>query len=200
MPGMLDTMVLCHEIIGVCWLTFFAAWVILAMVFGGGRGNGSSRSLGTRLFFVAAIILGIQFASRVSNQSAGGQVLPQPFVNHAIGLAAAGALLCIAGLVFATWARIVLGRNWGMPMSRHADPQLITSGPYHYVRHPIYTGLIAMWIGTVLVYPLTAVPGAAIIIYSLCSAVREEHDMEQRFPDAYPDYRKRSKMLLPFLL
>jgi protein-S-isoprenylcysteine O-methyltransferase Ste14 len=181
-----------HEIIGICWLAFILAWGILAMVFGGGgKGHYSSRSIGARLIFFVAIFLGLRFS---------GHVPLQTFMADTGDVAAAGAMLCIAGLLFAIWARVVLGRNWGMPMTIHEDPELVTSGPYHYVRHPIYTGLIAMWIGTLLVYPPTALPGVAIIAYSLYSAAREERDMEQRFPEAYPEYRKRSKMLLPFLI
>ncbi|MBF8270152.1 MAG: hypothetical protein HW386_1861 [Gammaproteobacteria bacterium] len=182
-----------HEIIGICWLAFLLAWAILAIVFGGNsrQRNYSSRTLGVRLLLLVAIILGIRFSGRIPMQQFGD--LPTE-------AEAAGAMLCIAGLLFATWARIVLGRNWGMPMTLHEDPQLITSGPYRYVRHPIYTGLIAMWIGTVLSYPRSAVPGAFIIVYSVFSAVREERDMEQRFPEVYPEYKKRSKMLLPFLI
>lgn len=171
---------------------FTVAWVVLAIVFGGSlRRNESSRMFGIRLLLVFGVIIGLRLS---------GHIPMQQFEDKTTGFASVGAALCIAGLLFATWARIVLGRNWGMPMSLHADPELITSGPYHYVRHPIYTGLIAMWLGTLLVYPLSMLLCAAIIAYSLFSAFREEHDMEQRFPEAYPEYKKRSKMLLPFLI
>ena len=190
-----------HEIIGISWLAFFLAWVVLAMVYsGGGRGYYSSRAIGGRLIFVVAIILGLRFAGHVPDQTFRGQVLFQQFSTHSAVLSATGAVLCVIGLVFATWARVVLGRNWGMPMTIHENPELITSGPYRFVRHPIYTGLIAMWLGTLLVYPVSILPCAVIIAYSLFSALREERDMEQRFPEAYPEYRKRSKMLLPFLI
>ena len=182
-----------HEIIGVCWLAFLIAWAILAIFYGGNsrQRSHSSRALGVRLLLFVGIILGVRFSGHIP--------VPQPGV-YPTEAAAAGVVLCIAGLLFATWARVVLGRNWGMPMTLHEDPQLITSGPYRYVRHPIYTGLIAMWIGTSLSYPLTAIPGAFIIVYTVFSAVREERDMEQRFPEAYPAYKQRSKMLLPFLI
>lgn len=181
-----------HEIIGICWLAFILAWAILAMVFGGGgKGYYSSRSIGARFVFFVAILLGLRFSGHVPLQTS---------MADTGEVAAAGAMLCIAGLLFATWARVVLGRNWGMPMTIHEDPELVTSGPYHYVRHPIYTGLTAMWLGTLLVYPVTALPGIAIITYSIYSAVCEERDMEQRFPEEYPEYKKRSKMLLPFLI
>lgn len=181
-----------REVIIFSWLAFFAAWATLAIIFGGGgSGYYSGRTMGVRLLLLAGIMLGFLFAGRMPMQT---------FVIHATRMEATGAVLCLIGLLFATWARIVLGRNWGMPMTRHKDPQLITSGPYQYVRHPIYTGLIAMWIGTALVFPPTVIPGAAIIVYSLFSAFHEERDMEQRFPEAYPEYKKRSKMLLPFLI
>jgi len=180
-----------REVIVISWLSFFTAWAVLAVVFGGGgRGYYSSGTMGVRFLLLGGIMLGFMFAGRIPMQV---------FRIHTTEFEAAGALFCIIGLLFATWARIVLGRNWGMPMTLHDDPQLITSGPYQYVRHPIYTGLIAMWIGTALVFPPTVIPGTAIIVYSIVSALREERDMEQRFPDAYPEYKTRSKMLLPFL-
>lgn len=73
-------------------------------------------------------------------------------------------------------------------------------GPYRFVRHPIYTGVAAMFIGTALVYPLAALAGIVMIAYMVFSARREERDMEAQFPDAYPAYKQRSKMLVPFLL
>src|SRR5215469_2998590 len=56
----------------------------------------------------------------------------------------------VAGLALAVWARIYLGRNWGMPMSEKADPELVTTGPYRRIRHPIYTGIILAMIGTAI--------------------------------------------------
>ena len=106
----------------------------------------------------------------------------------------------IAGVAFAIWARVTRGRNWGMPMTLHDDPELVTAGPYRFVRHPIYTGLAAMFIGTALVFPLGAFAGVIMIAYMIFSARREERDMETRFPDAYPAYKQRSKMLVPFLI
>jgi len=87
-----------------------------------------------------------------------------------------------------------------MPMTRHASPELVTSGPYRFVRHPIYTGILFMLVGTSLLHPVAAVPSAAFIAYFVYSARREESDMERQFPDAYPAYKRRSKMLIPFVV
>jgi len=64
-----------------------------------------------------------------------------------------GVALCALGIGLAIWARTYLGRNWGMPMSRKENPELVTSGPYAYVRHPIYTGLLIAMLGSVTVLP-----------------------------------------------
>ena len=60
----------------------------------------------------------------------------------------------VLGLALAVWARVYLGRNWGMPMSRRADPELVTTGPYRRVRHPIYSGLILAMAGTAIAVSL----------------------------------------------
>jgi isoprenylcysteine carboxyl methyltransferase (ICMT) family protein YpbQ len=178
-------------IIGLTWLAFLISWAILAMTIGGsGRRYYSPAASGARLVIVVLLFLAVRY---------NGWVDVQPFGDRARDVAAAGTALCVAGFAFALWARIALGRNWGMPMTLHENPQLVTVGPYRLVRHPIYTGLSGMLIGTTLVYPLAALPCAIAIGYSVLSALREERDMEQRFPAAYPDYRKRSKMLVPFL-
>src|SRR5947209_8328832 len=56
--------------------------------------------------------------------------------------------LFAAGLAFAIWARRCIGRNWGTPMSQKEEPELVISGPYRRVRHPIYAGILAAGTGT----------------------------------------------------
>jgi protein-S-isoprenylcysteine O-methyltransferase Ste14 len=87
-----------------------------------------------------------------------------------------------------------------MPMTVKENPELVTSGPYAYVRHPIYTGVLLAIAGSLLLagpWALVAVmlPGA----YFVWSARQEEKIMEKEFPSEYPAYKKRSKMLIPFV-
>jgi protein-S-isoprenylcysteine O-methyltransferase Ste14 len=182
-----------RAIISLSWLVFFVAWAMLALAYGGEQGSRRSTwsARGVRLLLAVIVIFGL-FSLDSAPVSRFGE-LPASFQ-------AIGAALAILGLVYATWARMALGRNWGMPMTRHESPELVTSGPYRLVRHPIYTGLIAMWIGTSLVYPFAAVLCAFMIVYMVFSSLREERDMEERFPEAYSAYKRRSKMLVPFLL
>ena len=176
-------------IIGICWLAFFIAWAIMAMIYGGGgRRSSNAGAIGLRVLMVAAAYVSVRY----------GYTL-QPFGAFTGPVAAAGAIICFLGLQFAIWARVTLGRSWGMPMTLHDNPDLVTSGPYQLVRHPIYTALSVMLIGTSLVFPFMVLPSAIMIVYCTFAARREERDMEQRFP-AYADYKRRSKFIVPFLL
>jgi protein-S-isoprenylcysteine O-methyltransferase Ste14 len=88
-----------------------------------------------------------------------------------------------------------------MPMSQHADAQLVTSGPYRFVRHPIYSGLLAGLLGTALVTNLIDLIIVAVLgAYFYYSASVEEKNLTATFPTAYPAYRTSTKMLIPFVL
>jgi protein-S-isoprenylcysteine O-methyltransferase Ste14 len=112
-----------------------------------------------------------------------------------------GLAVFLLGLALAVWARVYLGRNWGMPMSQKIDPELVTTGAYRKVRHPIYSGIILAMIGTMIavsLYWLVAV--IVIAAYFIYSASVEERYMAERFPDSYPGYKRSTKMLIPFVL
>jgi protein-S-isoprenylcysteine O-methyltransferase Ste14 len=111
-----------------------------------------------------------------------------------------GLVLFALGLGFAVWARIHIGRNWGSPMSEKNEPELVTSGPYHLVRHPIYSGILVAGVGTAVALGwlwLTAVVLAGI--YFLYSATVEERYLTKQFPDDSPVYKRSTKMLVPFI-
>ncbi|MDR3571516.1 MAG: isoprenylcysteine carboxylmethyltransferase family protein [Candidatus Pacebacteria bacterium] len=110
-----------------------------------------------------------------------------------------GVVLCGAGVSFAIWARMHLGRNWGMPMSLKEEAELVTSGPYAYVRHPIYTGFILAGLGSSLVTVWWVPPFIVLSAYFVYAGKREEMSMQNEFPNRYPEYMKRTKMLIPFV-
>jgi protein-S-isoprenylcysteine O-methyltransferase Ste14 len=115
-------------------------------------------------------------------------------------MAFAGAIIATLGAALAFTARAAIGRNWGTPGMQRIDTDLITRGPYGLVRHPIYAGILLMMIGTAigLIFAWWLVAAAAGV-YFVYSARSEERYMCERFPDAYPAYRARTKMLVPFL-
>ncbi len=118
-----------------------------------------------------------------------------------VWLEATGIALFVAGLAFAVWARRAIGANWGTPMARKDEPELVTSGPYRLVRHPIYSGIILASIGTAvaLSWPWLVVV-ALVGIYFVYSATVEERFLEQQFPEQYAAYERRTRMLVPFVL
>ena len=88
-----------------------------------------------------------------------------------------------------------------MPMSQKTDAELVTNGPYRFIRNPIYSGIILAMIGTTIAVSLywliAAVLAGAYFIYS---ATVEARDMAARFPDTYPEYKRSTKMLIPFIV
>ena len=112
------------------------------------------------------------------------------------------AALTLGGLAIALWARWTLGRNWSGAVVIKRDHQLVEDGPYRFVRHPIYTGLLLMALGTAMLEAHTAAFGlCAFIGVALWIKLQaEERLLTRHFPDTYPLYRRRVRALIPFLL
>ncbi len=112
------------------------------------------------------------------------------------------AVLTLAGISFTWWARIHLGRFWSNTITRKEDHRVIDTGPYGFVRHPIYTGLIAGMLATgVAVGTVTAMLGAVLISLGMWQKARLEEGFltTELGAEAYGLYRKRVPMLVPFL-
>jgi protein-S-isoprenylcysteine O-methyltransferase Ste14 len=170
----------------VAWAVFWIYWLVSAA----GAKHGS-RGLGARspgvLIVVALVLLRI---------FKGGTLAVHAPIVQAVGL-----VLFAAGLGLAVWARLYLGRNWGMPMTEKDEPELVTSGPYHLVRHPIYSGILLAVLGTALSTNLYWLVAAAVMgVYFVYSARVEERLLASAFPATYPSYRTETKMLIPFVL
>ena len=115
--------------------------------------------------------------------------------------AGAGLILCLAGFALAVWARLHLGRNWGMPMTFKEGHDLVTGGPYGYIRHPIYTGMLLAIFGSALVTgPVLLAVFVGMAIYCVYSARTEEGLMMQAFPEQYTQYKRRTKAFIPFVV
>jgi protein-S-isoprenylcysteine O-methyltransferase Ste14 len=112
-----------------------------------------------------------------------------------------GAAVTIAGLLFAVWAREHLGRNWSRSVTIKQDHELITSGPYAVVRHPIYTGILAGFLGTAIA--LSQVRGliAVVLIFLVLWAKlsMEEKWMRSQFGETYTAYAHHTSALVPYL-
>lgn len=170
----------------IIWGLFWVYWLIAAV--GAKQGTRSRRWRFPGLLLVVTVIV-----ERVFERHG------EP--AHVLALQVIGMIVFLSGLGLAVWARIYLGRNWGMPMTRKEEPELVTTGPYRYVRHPIYSGLLLGVLGTAIatsVYWLIAF--VLVGAYFIYSARVEEGLMESAFPTTYPDYKAHTKMLIPFVL
>jgi len=112
-----------------------------------------------------------------------------------------GLPLTLGGLGFAIWARFHLGRNWSALATIKHDHELVTSGPYGLVRHPIYTGLIGAAVGSVLVFQhLPGVVATLMILVGVVIKIRvEERIMRERFGSVYEVYTREVKSLIPWV-
>ena len=175
---------------GVGWLAFWVYWLAEAVNSKSNVGR-APRYVAVRLGVVAVVV--VMLRTNVLNACTA-------FVTDPV-LQAIGVVLFVLGLALAVWARVHLGRNWGMPMSEKAEPELVTSGPYGYVRHPIYSGIILAMLGTALGVGVAWLIIAALMgAYFVVSATVEEQTMARQFPQAYPAYKRSTRMLVPFLL
>jgi protein-S-isoprenylcysteine O-methyltransferase Ste14 len=169
------------------WAAFWLYWVAAAFWTKRGRVPWSRELRIRAVIVVVAILLARLGAFRGHSHSDPGRA--------ALGLALFG-----LGLGFAVWARLHIGRNWGLPMTRKDEPALVTSGPYRLVRHPIYSGLLVAGIGTALALGRLWLPVVVLAgIYFLYSASVEERFLADQFPDDYPAYKRSTKMFVPFV-
>lgn len=173
----------------VVWAAFWVYWLVAALSRKKARGGSWRRSLGARLALVAVVIVLVNLGA-----FRGSGLHWNPW------LAGAGLVLLALGLGVCVWARVHLGRNWGSPMTQKCDPELVTSGPYRSVRHPIYSGILVALLGTALALNWTILVVAALAAaFFIYSATVEERYMGEQFPDSYPQYKRSSKMLVPHL-
>jgi protein-S-isoprenylcysteine O-methyltransferase Ste14 len=173
--------------IPVAWLAFWIYWIVSATDAKQGTRPRRARVPGLLIVVLGLVLLHIFRAGSL--------------VVHDLILQAVGTVIFVCGLGLAVWARVYLGNNWGMPMTQKDDPELVTSGPYRFVRHPIYSGILLALVGTSLaiaIYWLIAV--VAMGAYFIHSANVEEKIMTASFPTAYTSYRAKTKMLIPFVL
>lgn len=118
--------------------------------------------------------------------------------NTAI-LRQAGVAMTGAGLLFSIWARFHLGKFWSAMVVLKEDHRLIRTGPYRFVRHPIYTGFLSAAAGSALAaYTPAAIIGLAMIWISIFFKLkREEALLLGEFGDEYREYQKAAAMLFP---
>ena len=183
------------HIVVACWFVFIFVWLIAAFRT---KRIVERQSVASRLAHRFPIGLGwwmLLFPKLRAPMNL--QILP-----HTTLLQMAAAVICVCGLVFTIWARQTLAGNWSSDVTFKQDHELIRTGPYHIVRHPIYTGLLAMCVGSaILIGQLRGVFGVLLVTVGFwIKLCQEERLMLQHFPDTYPNYRREVKALIPFVI
>lgn len=179
----------------IIWAAWLATWFALARNVKATvrRQAALPRLINVALLFVAAALLTVRHVPVPA--------LMERFVPAAQWQAwwTVGAVLTVAGLLFAVWARVYLGRNWSGVVTVKADHELITGGPYGLVRHPIYTGLALAFAGTGLgIGEWRAVLAFALVLIAIMHRIIvEERFMREQFGAAYDEYARRVKALVP---
>jgi protein-S-isoprenylcysteine O-methyltransferase Ste14 len=178
------------------WVVWFVLWRVMALRV---KAPAQSEGVASHLsHFAPLVVAGCLLAA---------PPLPIPllyerFVPLALWPATLGVALTFAGLVVCAWARFVLAGNWSSYVEVKHDHELVVGGPYRWVRHPIYTGLLLMFAGTALaVGEWRGVLAVAIAAAAFWRKLRlEETVMRHEFGGAYVAYAERTRALIPFVL
>ena len=152
-----------------------------------------SRLANTLPLWIAALLL---VAPRPWPDFLSWRLLPAALTTYWIGAA-----MVAAGIAFAVWARYHIGRNWSGVITVKEDHQLVRTGPYGLVRHPIYSGLLLAIAGSALARgTLGGLLAVALVLFSFMRRIAtEERWMTETFGAAYEDYRAATSALVPFL-
>ena len=181
-----------NYIFGALWGGWLLFWLVSA------RGNKRTVTRSSplwRLIVLVAVLVGWLGRRQFP------EYFEQPLLPSSAAWIYIGLVLTACGLGFTIWARRVLGTNWSAMPSIKEDHELILRGPYRLVRHPIYTGVLLAVFGTCLaegrVGNLWVVGMVAVLL--IVKLKVEESLLARQFPDAYLQYRRRVKALIPFL-
>jgi protein-S-isoprenylcysteine O-methyltransferase Ste14 len=190
MPNpVLSFIILCYVIIAVVWI--ISAFTTKKTV--EKRGGWAMRIIA--ILVIIGIILFQKFMPIYVPWAAGAFWPPNMFAS------AIAMIVTALGAATMLWARYHLGRNWSGNVTFKEDHKLITSGPYAYIRHPIYSGLVLMFLGTAI-YNAHVDWFLIFMIFFIGAhykAGKEEKLMAEHFPAEYAEYKKRTGALVPFI-
>jgi len=178
------------------WLAFIVVWVAMAR---GGKAVAERESAVSRVSHYLPLAIAIYLIAAPHVPFA---LLNDRFAPLSLWLVQLGAALTFAGIAFAVWARVWIAGNWSTDVTLKRDHELIVSGPYALVRHPIYTGVLLGLLGTALAVgewraALAVVLAAAAYWRKLGI---EEAVMRRQFGEAYARYAARVPALIPLVL
>jgi len=183
-----------QRLIHACWIVFLAYWLISAW---STKKTVERQSAGAKLTYNLPLVLGALLLFWPAPLfSWNVLVVPHTLVVQVLAVG-----LCVLGLLGALWARRTLAENWSSEVVFKEQHELIERGPYRFVRHPIYTSLLLMALGSALA---TGRPGSFVgfllfLVGFWLKLKQEEALLLRHFPTQYAAYMSHVKALLPFV-
>jgi len=182
-----------HLLVEFPWIVFVLYWIVSAIR--------TRDTLQTESFASRYAILLIEVAGFVLlfRHSAGIGFLGNRFMHRTLASAIVGSILTWMGIGLAIWARYHLAEYWSARITIKEDHQLIRTGPYTRLRHPIYSGIVLAAIGSaVVIDQWRCVLGVCLVLMGYCIKARKEETMlTQQFGDAFREHQKQAGFLIP---
>lgn len=180
------------------WSAFWFYWILSAVKTRlevkkeSSRQQSSQRAIHLTLILIAFFITFFRFKS----SSLWNKIIPYYASVEYIGI-----IVLIISLLFAIWARIVLGSNWSGAIQKVKGQRLVCQGPYKYIRNPIYTGIVCGFLGTVIAFrTLASLLGFFIILVAYIVKINKEQKfLIMEFGEEYKEYIKKSWALIPYI-
>ena len=183
------------QICDYLWITFCLIWMIAAL---------RTKPTQQRADQAARLAYGIPALAAFLLMFVNSDAVPLfwlagPMFRRNSVLAAIGVALTAMGIAFAVWARAYIGRNWSSAVTIKVGHRLVRTGPYAWVRHPIYTGILLGMLGTALVrrQPRGFIAFLLLWLAFLVKSRMEERFMRQAFGSEYEDYSHTTGALVP---
>jgi len=175
------------------WFVWAIWWVAMAFF---SKSTKRRETASQRIEHMVPALLGFLF---VFQSGFGGPSLARRIVSESPALMLVCVVMTVLGLLFAVWARLTLGGNWSGTVTIKKDHQLIRRGPYRWIRHPIYTGMLAALLATAVAQGLVSgLIGFAFVYLALYrKAKREESFLAQEFGEGFAEHRQHTGMFFP---
>jgi protein-S-isoprenylcysteine O-methyltransferase Ste14 len=182
----------------ISWLIVILYWLISAI--GSKKAKSQEKFTIQFLYYWLPLIVAILLLG--PGEWFGHSLIRENFVSHTDFVGAIGLVFCFTGALIACWSKYLLGKNWSLSVQRKEEHELIQHGIYKFIRHPIYTGLLLLFLGnTIIVGDYRGIIALLIVFVSFwMKLLKEEKLLEETFGKEYVDYKKNTKALFPHVI
>ncbi|AFL80292.1 putative protein-S-isoprenylcysteine methyltransferase [Aequorivita sublithincola DSM 14238] len=182
----------------IAWIVFLIVWILGALQT---KKTDNQEPLLKRFlwYWLPLIIAGLLLGP---TEWFMGMWIRENFVEHTDLVGITGASIAWLGTLLACWSRLLLGKNWSVSVQLKEGHELITKGPYKIIRHPIYTAILLLFLGNILIVgDYRGILAIVIVFVSLWRKLKlEELWLAEYFGEGYLIYKAKSKALFPWVL